>query len=165
MGETIKYCKITAMNLKFIKSNKKSFDTYKSWFRDKTLNMQLGPMDNETWEKWQEYTINGEKSEELATYLGNELVAVVEISLPTKDYPENCITAIATNPQKKRMGIGTAVLKQLLKSDKFADSNIWIAHVAPDNVAAISFFEKHDWKQRNIDNDMITYEFISNSGR
>lgn len=59
------------------------------------------------------------------------------------------------------MGIGTAVLKYLLESDKFAGSKIWLAHVYPKNGTAISFFEKHGWKNRGIDNDMITYEFIS----
>lgn len=39
------------MKLKFIKSNEESFNIYKSWFTDKELNKQLGPMDNETWEK------------------------------------------------------------------------------------------------------------------
>lgn len=148
------------MELKFIKFNEASFDIYKSWFTDKALNKQLGPMDNETWEKWQSYTNDGEKREEFAIYLKNVLVAVTEISFPTKDHPEYCITSIATNPLKKRMGIATAVLKHLLKSDKFQDSKTWISHVDPKNIAAINFFEKHGWKQRGIEHDMITYEFI-----
>lgn len=53
------------MKLKFIKSNEESFNIYKSWFSDKELNKRLGPIDNETWEKWKGYH-KIEKSEELA---------------------------------------------------------------------------------------------------
>jgi len=148
------------MKLIFQKSNKESFETYKTWFTDKELNRELGPMDKETWETWQSYH-KIEKSEELAAYLNNKLVAVVDISLPTKDHPQYCITAIATNPKKKRMGIATTVLKYLLESGNFTNSNSWLSHVNPKNVAAISFFEKHGWRQRGIEHEMITYEFIS----
>ena len=147
------------MKIKFIKLNKESFDTYKTWFSDKELNTQLGPMDQETWATWQSYQ-KEEKSEELGAYLKQELVAVIDISLPTVDYPAYCIAAIATHPQKKRLGIATAVLKQLLQSDNFTKSKTWISHVNPKNVAAINFFEKHGWKQSVIENGMITYAFV-----
>lgn len=147
------------MKLKLINFDEASFDAYKSWFTDKTLNKYLGPMDNETWEIWQTHTTQGEKVEELAAYLDNELVAVIQICLPTKEHRENCISSIATNPQKKRMGIGSIVLKHLLQSTKFQKCKIWISHVDPKNKSAIRFFEKHGWKERGIEHDMITYEF------
>lgn len=148
------------MELKFIKFNEDSFGIYKSWFTDKELNARLGPMDNETWEIWQEYAIRGEKAEELAVYLNNELVGVVQICLPTKEDSKYCISSIATHPEKKRIGIATAVLKHLLQSEGFQESKIWISHVDPKNLAAIQFFEKHGWKHKGIEHEMITYEFI-----
>ena len=145
------------------KSTEESFRIYKSWFADKALNKQLGPMENETWETWQTYFNSDEKSEELAAYLNNELVAVVDISLPTKEDPEYYITAIATNPKMKRLGIGTAVLKQLIESGDFTNSKIWRCHISHKNVASISFFKKFGWKKiTEVDeHGMITYEFIS----
>lgn len=148
------------MELKFRPSHQESFLIYKSWFTDKELNRQLGPMDNETWEKWQEY-IEIEQSEEIAAYQNDELVGVVDINLSTIDHPEYCITAIATKPQKKKMGIATAIIAFLIKSGNFTDSNIWIAHIDPENMAAIRFFEKQGWNVRGMENDMITYEFFN----
>lgn len=148
------------MDLKFKKSDEKSFNTYKTWFTDKELNKQLGPMDDETWEKWQEYH-KIEKSEELAVYLNNELVGMVDISLPTKEHSIYCILALAIHPKKKRLGIGTTLLKYLLESGIFIDSKIWRAHVNPKNAPAITFFEKHGWEDKGVENDMITYRYIT----
>lgn len=66
----------------------------------------------------------------------------MDVSLPDTDYPLYCITAIAMNPSKKRKGLGSQVLQQLIRLPKFNQSNTWIAHVATDNIGGIRFLRK-----------------------
>jgi len=148
------------MKLKFKILNEQSFYEYKTWFTDKELNEQLGPMDKETWETWQQNHTTQEPSDELAFYLNNELVAVVDVTLPTQEDFKYYIPTFAVHPKKKRSGIGSAVFQQLLAN--YTQSQIWRCHIDHQNNPSMRFFERHGFKKITGVNEhgMVTFELV-----
>ena len=147
------------MPFNFKEISEKDFIEFKSWFEDKELNRQLGPMDEETWELWQSYRKREEPCVEICAFQEGDLVGVVNVKLASKTDPIHCILAIAIRPKLKGKGLGSELLRQLMRLEWFDESKAWMAHVDEENDAGLRFFEKNNWKRRpGKSNGMYTYE-------
>lgn len=126
------------MFLRFSKFQKEHFPEYKSWFEDAELNMRLGPMDD----AWLEYVTRETDGCQYSVFCGEELIAVVGIKYPTAKHPEYYLTDFAMKPALRSKGIGSKVLRELLRmhSDRH-----WKAFVDVRNPRAKTFFERHGW--------------------
>jgi ribosomal protein S18 acetylase RimI-like enzyme len=129
-----------AMLLEFTPFQCANFSEYASWFTDSELNHRLGPMD-QTWLS----AVLTEASSDGATwavFCADELVAVIEIVLDSRNRSIAFITAIAVKPALRQQGIGKTVLQQLLSKNIDRGITEHIAFISIDNVAGQKCFEK-----------------------
>ncbi len=127
--------------------DREDFPAYQSWFEDETLNGELGPMHKD--DAWLNAVLAKTNGLEYAVYEGDELVAVVGIDFPTNKYPAYYITNFAVKPALKNQGVGSAVLKELIRLHASDVEEPWITFVNPKNVAGQSFFIKNGWTCAN----------------
>ena len=131
------------MQLQFSKFKAQDFPEYKSWYQDEELNRQLGPMD----EEWLNAVLTEKDGIQYSIFHNENLVAVVGIKYPMKNYPFYCITDIAVHPQQKRKGIASHIIQQLIQLHPLKKGETWRAYVTPDNKSAQAFFDRMSWQQ------------------
>lgn len=128
------------MNLVFKRFEREYYPEYESWFSDPYLNRQLGPMD----EDWLDAVLSEPPSEGAtwAVFRGNEMVAVLECVFdPSRKLPAG-ITALATKPDLRQGGIGTAVLQTILALHSGQGIIEHVAYISKNNQAGQRCFEK-----------------------
>lgn len=120
------------MNLNLKRFQREHFAEYASWFADPEINLHLGPMD----EEWLDVVLSQSEAEGVtwAVFRGAELVAVVETAFDPKNSLLAVIPAIATKPELRQQGIGTAALRLILSLHKDKGIVEHIAYVSIHNL-------------------------------
>lgn len=97
--------------LEFRRFQEKDFREYTSWFVDAEQDRWLGPLDRE----WLEAVLSEGKAEGMtwAVFRDETLVAVAETVFDSENQVA-AFTGLATKPDLRRQGVGTAVLEKLL---------------------------------------------------
>ena len=142
----------------FKRFRKEHFEEYKSWFLHDAIKKTLYDIDDE----WFDYVLNDKTGIEYVVYENEELVAVVGIKLPNKDNPRYVITNIAIKPSRFRQGLGSMVLKELIKLHSLKENESWSAFVEKHNMSAQFFFQKNGWvidEGEKDEDDMIRYMY------
>jgi len=127
------------VDLNFRRFQEKDYGEYASWFVDPELNHRLGPLD----EAWLGAVLFQEAEGETWVALrGEERVAVVETAFDPQGCLPTVITGLAVKPGLRRQGIGTAVLKGLLRMHRRSGRLEHAAYISADNEAARRCFER-----------------------
>jgi RimJ/RimL family protein N-acetyltransferase len=131
------------MHLQLRRFQLEYYPEYASWFVDPELYRHLGPMDKD----WLEAVLAESEAEGVtwAVFRGHEMVAVVETFFGPKDSGNDAsavITGLATKPNLRREGIGTAVLRMILSDHKRKGITKHVAYISIDNPAGQRCAEK-----------------------
>jgi ribosomal protein S18 acetylase RimI-like enzyme len=127
--------------LRFTPFRSEDFAEYKRWYDDADLNAHLGPMD----ESWLQAVLHENNGREYAVFSGSELIAVVGIKFPTPEHPSHYITDFAIKPHLRSKGIGSQVLRALLKM--YPHHTGWRSFVDAKNLRAQKFFRSNGWQE------------------
>ena len=125
----------------FSKFKAEDFDEYKSWYKDALLNKELGPMDD----KWLEHVLEEKDGCEYGVFRGKELIAVIGIKYPVEKYPDYYLTDFAIKPDLRYRGIGSEVLKELMRLRPLKSRQSWKAFINVRNAKAVAFSMKNGW--------------------
>ena len=128
------------MELEFRRFQQENYPEYAAWFVDAELNRRLGPMDQD----WLDAVLAMTEDEGViwAVFRDELLVAVIEITFELQRPQRASITGLATKPQLRRQGIGTAVLTHLLALHQRQGIREHWTHLRFDNAAALCSIEK-----------------------
>jgi RimJ/RimL family protein N-acetyltransferase len=128
------------MDLIFTKFQREYYPEYASWYADPELNKRLGPMD----ESWLNYVLSEdeEKGVTWAIFLVTEMVAVIHLVFDPQGILPCGITDIAIKPTRRRQGIATAIIHQLLAEHYQQGMKSHIAYIKDSNQASRYLFEK-----------------------
>ena len=133
---------------------------YSSWFTDPSINKHLGP----AWNSAElDQILREDPVAVLSAFHANEMVGVVALAFPDKEYPAYGITGVAVKPQAQRRGIGTATLSALQYYYRTPQGQEWVSFININNASAGKFMEKQGWKQAGVENDMYRYIFIQHA--
>ncbi|MCA9370834.1 MAG: GNAT family N-acetyltransferase [Candidatus Peregrinibacteria bacterium] len=127
--------------LTFSKFKEEDFTEYKSWYKDNLLNKELGPMDDE----WLEHALKERNGQQYSVFQEGKLIAVVGMMFPIEGYPDLYLTDFAIKPDSRYQGIGSEVLKELIRLHPLKSGQSWKAVVNVRNTKAAAFFKKHGW--------------------
>lgn len=144
-------------SLEFKIFQKKHFEEYNNWFKNKRIKKALGFIDDE----WLEFILNDANGIEYAIFQGNNMVSVVGLIFPTNEYHSYAIKNIAVNPEYFGKGIGTSVLKMLYKLHPLKTNEFWLTFVDKMNLSGQLFFKKNGWikiKGNELEDNMLRYE-------
>lgn len=147
-------------DLDFKKFKQEDFPEYLGWFQDSELNKRLGPMQEE--DEWLTVVLTEEEGCTYSVFQGHELVSVIGLVYPNKQYPSYCITNIAVKPMLRSRGIGKQVLTKIMTLLPLEKGQYWKAYVDEKNPKATSFFEKNGWRSVSKlpeNNDMFIFEY------
>lgn len=133
------YC---STSLRLSKFAEEDFPEYRSWYDDAELNLRLGPMDDE----WLECVLNETDGRQYSVFEDEELVAVIGVTFPAADHPACFITDLAVKPSRRRHGIGSRVLAELMTLHRLEPGQTWNAVVDVKNAGARRFLEKNGWR-------------------
>jgi ribosomal protein S18 acetylase RimI-like enzyme len=128
------------MRLEFKRFQREHFAEYSAWFVDPELDRHLGPMD----QAWLEAVLVQPESAGVtwAVFRGVELVAIVETVFDPEHRLSAAITAVATKPSRRREGIGSTVLQEILSRHKQQGVVEHVAYISIDNLAGQACAEK-----------------------
>ena len=143
--------------LEFAIFSKEHYQAYNEWFRNERIKKALFDIDG----NWLDFVLSDKTGIEYAIFEKNEMVAVVGVIRPTKTHPTYGIKNIAVNPKLFRQGMGSRVVKKLLRLHSLKEGEYWIAFVDVDNPSAQRFFEKNGWEINHsgeAGDNMIRYE-------
>ena len=129
------------MKFTFSKFSIQDFPAYQSWFSDKTLDAELGPMDHD----WLEAVLQQENGCQYSIFSQDELIAVIGVIFPDAGHPSYYITDFAVRPDNRNQGIGSKILTELLEQKELQSVLSWKAFVKKDNDSAKRFFTKNGW--------------------
>lgn len=107
--------------MRYARFTRADFATYRQWFVDAELNRQLGPVD----EDWLEYVLADEAGMQFSFFVGDELLAVAGVVVPSTPDDPYVITDLAVQPGRRRQGIGSEALARLLAAEEFAGVAVW----------------------------------------
>ena len=142
--------------MKFRHFERGDFDDYLSWYQDRELNRQLGPMDVE----WLDCVLERTPPLQYSFFHDGELVVVIGVEEPEPGSGTWYITDVATKPGQKRRGFSRDALKSLIahfSSLKEAPAR-WVAWVDASNVAARGLFESMGWEASRRPNSENLFE-------
>ena len=128
------------MHLEFKRFQREYFAEYIAWFADPELNRHLGPMDQE----WLEAVLAQPESagDTWAVFRDEEMVAVVETMFDPENNLPTVITAIATKPDRRRQGIGSTVLREIISLHNRQGRVDHVAYISIDNPVGRACAEK-----------------------
>ncbi len=125
-------------DITYRKFEKIDFTEYKKWYQDAELNKYLWPMDSD----WLEAVLSETDWCEYSFFRNWKLIGVVWIKFPKQD-TSYYITDFAINPQFKKKGLGSQVLRKVFDIHPLKPDEIWTTFVSEKNTIAKSFFEKN----------------------
>ena len=145
--------KFQKIELEFRRFESSHYPVYEKWFEDDKIKTALYGIDQE----WLDFVLNDASGIEYAVFRDGEMVAVVGIELPTSKHPIYAIKNIAVSPMHQGRGIGSVILKKLLKIHPIKAEEQWIAFVEEKNTYAYHFFIRNGWKEEKIESGMIKF--------
>lgn len=117
------------------------FVIYQRWFQDLSLMTALGGIDQD----WLDCILNDKNIQTVVAYLHGKMVAVACIHVPLPGHDMYHLMSLAIHPQHRGQGIATVLLKQLLSSAEFKQTQCWTAIVDQQNKGALQFFARMGW--------------------
>jgi len=132
------------LGLQLQKFREEYYSEYVSWFTDKELNLELGPMDGGEGKKWLQAAMSEPESEGMTwmALLNDEFVAVIETGFDPEERQPAAIAAFAVRPDLRRKGIGSSVLRKVLALHVSKGIIQHTANIHLDNIAGRKCAEK-----------------------
>jgi len=124
------------------------------WFKDQTLNRELGPMDTD----WLDAVLAERNGVQLVATIKTTPTVLIGCVWGTDQHPSHYITDIAVAPTLRGQGLAYKALQLAMHWPGHPPTSKWTAFVNPRNSPAKSLLQKSLWNEVGMSDGMVQYE-------